>query len=372
MNDCFIADDLSGALDAAGAFFRAGRSVTIALSPDRWPEVPADEVIGFTTETRNASPEVARAAVQAVMDLLQSRGSRLVYKKVDSTLRGPIAAEVAALAERLPDARLLFCPANPAVGRTVRAGVLLVHGVPVAATEFGRDPVSPVRESSLRSLLATIAGPRLVLADAADDSDLEAAVRAMEAGAGPWVAIGSGALARPVALRLVRPIARPARPAEAALPPGPVLFLCGSAHPINRAQASALAAAAGIPPHPLMPASPLPAVLAARRSLRERGGATLMVDSTRIAPHVVLEALAFAAAELMAEAGAGRMFLTGGETAQAVCRRLRIDTLRFVAELEPGVAVADAVASGRQIRLVIKPGGFGSQEAWIQAWRRLN
>jgi uncharacterized protein YgbK (DUF1537 family) len=371
MNECFIADDLSGALDAAGAFFRAGRSVTIALSPERWPEVPADEVIGFTTETRNASPDAARAAVQAVMHLLGSRGSRLVYKKIDSTLRGPIAAEVVALAECLPAARFLFCPANPAVGRTVRAGVLLVQDVPVAATEFGRDPVSPVRESNLRALLASIAGPRLVLADAADDSDLEAAVRAMESGAAPWVAIGSGALARPVASRLVRPVTRHARPAETAFPPGPVLFLCGSAHPINRVQASALAAAAGIPTHPLLPASPLPAVLAARRSLRERGGASLIVDSARIAPRVVLEALALAAAELMAEVGAGRIFLTGGETAQAVCRQLGIDTLRFVAELEPGVAVADSVAFGRQIRLAIKPGGFGSPEAWVGAWRRL-
>ena len=62
MNDCFIADDLSGALDAAGAFFRAGRTVTVALSPDAWPEVPAGEVVGVSTETRNASPAAARAA----------------------------------------------------------------------------------------------------------------------------------------------------------------------------------------------------------------------------------------------------------------------------------------------------------------------
>lgn len=371
MSDCFIADDLSGALDAAGAFFRAGRSVTVALSPDVWPEVPADEVVGLSTETRNAAPAAARAAVLAVIDRLRARGARLVYKKIDSTLRGPIAAEVEALVEALPGSRLLFCPANPAVGRTVRNGVLLVHGVPVDATEFARDPVCPVQESHLHRLLRSVAGPGLVLRDAESESALENAVREMDSGSGPWVAIGSGALARPVAARLERP----RRPADGAadppLPPGPVLLLCGSAHPVNRAQAAALQAAEGIPVLPFRASDPGAAISGAVRGLREHGGASLVVDPDRVDSRALLDALAAAAATLVAEAGVNRLLVTGGETAHALCRRLGVNALRFVDELEPGVALVGSDIRGAPLRWVIKPGGFGSPDAWLGAWRRL-
>src|SRR5262245_34515428 len=119
--DFFVADDLSGALDAAGAFHRAGRRVKIVLSLEAWRgEADPEEVVAVTTETRNARPAEAAAAVARAIEHGRARGGRLVYKKIDSTLRGPVAAELGALAAAMPEARILFAPANPAVGRTVR------------------------------------------------------------------------------------------------------------------------------------------------------------------------------------------------------------------------------------------------------------
>src|SRR3954468_486654 len=153
MSDYFVADDLSGALDAAAAFHRAGWQVKIALSPAAWTDLAENEIIGFTTETRNASPDIAAATFRKVITEAQARGARLRYKKIDSTLRGPVAAEVRALASALPDAAILFAPANPKAGRTVRNGELLVRGIPVTKTEFAQDPLSPVRESVIHRLL---------------------------------------------------------------------------------------------------------------------------------------------------------------------------------------------------------------------------
>jgi uncharacterized protein YgbK (DUF1537 family) len=147
MKDFFLADDLSGALDAAAAFHDIGRKVRVVLNADTWSLRDDDDVVAVTTETRNAAPVDAAAAVTRAITRGQGQGARLVYKKIDSTMRGPVAAELHALATALPDVRILFTPANPRVGRTVRDGVLHVHGVPVAETEFARDPVSPVRES---------------------------------------------------------------------------------------------------------------------------------------------------------------------------------------------------------------------------------
>src|SRR4051812_11931431 len=123
MGDYFIADDLSGALDAATAFHAAGRTVTVILALEAWDSVPANALVGLTTETRNASPEGAAKAVGEVLEAARRRGARLLYKKIDSTLRGPVAAELGALAAAMPEARILFSPANPAAGRTVRGGV---------------------------------------------------------------------------------------------------------------------------------------------------------------------------------------------------------------------------------------------------------
>src|SRR5687768_5294721 len=68
MSDYFIADDLSGALDAAAAFHHAGRRVMVALSTEAWPDAGKDGVVGITTETRNASAAHAAQVVGSVVE----------------------------------------------------------------------------------------------------------------------------------------------------------------------------------------------------------------------------------------------------------------------------------------------------------------
>lgn len=371
MSDYFLADDLSGALDAAAAFHRAGRSVVVALTVEAWPEDAADAIVGITTETRNVSPARAAEKVSSLMARARAKGARLVYKKVDSTLRGPVAAELAALAAALPEARLLFVPANPSVGRTVRAGRLLVHGVPVAETEFARDPLSPVRESSIRALLGNAAGPRVTIADAETDADLAAAVRDMEALREPWVAIGSGALARPVAA--LRPGGRTvsAHAGEVPLPRGPMVFVGGSAHRANREQAERLTQACGVAACEVGPdniESVLPAAIAA---VRQQGAVSLLLTRTRTDSARALAAITEVAGEVVQQTGAARIFATGGETAFALCRALRIARLHFRAEIEPGLSLSRAERPQGAMLWAVKPGEFGDAETWCRAYATL-
>ena len=143
------------------------------------------------------------------------------------------------MATALPQTTILFTPANPHAGRVVREGVLLVNGVPVAESEFGRDPVNPVTESSIRGVIPGDAGGRVIALDVATDEDFTRALAACETAGGAWVAVGSGALARVLASRLGRIAQTGVNPAVRPPPaPGPVLFVCGSAHPVNRGQAT--------------------------------------------------------------------------------------------------------------------------------------
>lgn len=369
MSDYFLADDLSGALDAAAAFHRTGRVVRVPLDPAGWTTTAPGEITGLSTETRNAPAAAAAVAVGAAIARGRELGARLVYKKIDSTLRGPVAAELAAVLGALPETRLLFAPANPAVGRTVRDGVLLVHGRPVHETDFGRDPVSPVRESRLRALLASLPAGSVEIPDTFDAGDLDRAVADQMTRGGPWVAVGSGALARPVAITLAAgnalEMTAMGPPAAA---PGPVLFLGGSAHALNQRQASRLWSARNVPLHEFSLAESLE-VFAAKvtASLRERRAASVLVAPARGDSTVIRDRLTAVATAALAATGTERVFVTGGETARSLCVALGVRVLRFEAELEPGLAAASGEGSAGPLLFAVKPGGFGDDDTWLRA-----
>jgi D-threonate/D-erythronate kinase len=371
MSDFFLADDLSGALDAAAAFHHAGRRVRIVWSLDAWDAALPDEVVGFTTETRNARPAEAAAVVGGAIAHGFTRGRRLLYKKIDSTLRGPVAAEVNAVATAWPEARILFCPANPAVGRTVRDGILLVRGVPVAETEFARDPASPVRESVIMRLLGPEFADRISVPDAVTDDDLARAVAAMDAQRQPWVAVGSGALARPVAARFRRAREEISPASSPPIAGGGVLFVCGSAHPGNREQAAVLGRTHGVLLHELRVTDPVAAAGAAIATINTRGTAALMLEAARGNSARTLEAVATATEMVIRSAQVRRLFVTGGETTFRLCAALGINSLEFSAELEPGLILARGRALSGEMALAVKPGGFGDGGTWLRAWDAL-
>lgn len=370
MRDYLLADDLSGALDAAAAFHRAGRRVRIVWSREAWDAAAPDTFVAYTTETRNADPATAAAQVGAVIAHAQSCGGKLCFKKIDSTLRGPVAAELGAVAAAMPDARILFAPANPAVGRTVRTGCLLVRGVPVAETEFARDPLSPVHKSELRAFVGALAGDRIVIPDTATAADFAASVLRMEEGGPNWIPVGSGALARAVAERSARPaMARTDPPSTVAA--GPILLVCGSAHPLNRSQAEELHRQRSVPVCELRIEDIAGTVRAAVDSLGRSGSVSLVVSATRTASSVALRAIAEATAQIIAEAKVRRLFVTGGESAFAICRALEIPALDLMAELETGVCLAQTVTREGGRLLAVKPGGFGGTATWVRVWDKL-
>src|SRR5512144_3417327 len=147
-----LADDLTGACDTGCLFAGAG---TVAVAVD--PIVTADDrrVIAIDTETRTLTDPAAAAALRAVAQRHHARFARgPVFKKIDSTMRGPVAAELAVLLEQGPPfAGALVCPAFPALRRVVSHGRLLVDSVPVHESPIGRDPGFRGTTSDLAGLL---------------------------------------------------------------------------------------------------------------------------------------------------------------------------------------------------------------------------
>ena len=137
-----IADDLTGAMDSSGYFAEKGLTTVVVLAPGYSPT--ADVVVVST----NSRADDADVACEKVRQAVKRLTGRIVYKKIDSTLRGNIGVELDAAMDELACDKAIVAPAFPAVGRTTVGGLLLVDGTRVAGTQFAQDPISPVREST--------------------------------------------------------------------------------------------------------------------------------------------------------------------------------------------------------------------------------
>src|SRR5919202_6182911 len=135
-----IADDLTGAADTGVQLVGAGYRTAVFFRPSR--VVDDLDAVAFDTDSR-AMP--AGFAAKRVLEAARvAREARVVYKKLDSTLRGNVAAELAAALGGARRERLVVAPAFPAAGRTTVGGIQRLRGVPVAETELANDPHTPV------------------------------------------------------------------------------------------------------------------------------------------------------------------------------------------------------------------------------------
>jgi uncharacterized protein YgbK (DUF1537 family) len=149
-----VADDLTGAAEIAAIGHTCGLASTVIR--DRGDDLLSHDASGLIvhdTDSRLLSPAAAAARVFQTGQAIAVRAPRLVYKKTDSVLRGPVVAEIEALAAALGRTRVLLVPANPALHRTIRDGRYFVDGTPLHRTAFASDPHHPARTSEVWQLL---------------------------------------------------------------------------------------------------------------------------------------------------------------------------------------------------------------------------
>ncbi|MCJ1908409.1 four-carbon acid sugar kinase family protein [Planococcus ruber] len=152
-----IADDFTGANDSGVRLAQKGLKSRVILAKRKNENTQADQEIDVwivDTNSRAMEEKEAYETVLKEIGQLKARGVSHFYKKVDSTLRGSVSAELKAMQEAAKMDVIFIAPAFPSMGRTVENGTLYVNGIPVADTEFGRDPKTPVRHSYIPDLLA--------------------------------------------------------------------------------------------------------------------------------------------------------------------------------------------------------------------------
>lgn len=378
-----LADDLSGALEIGASFRQAGKRVTVPLRASCSPRDLDLEVI--STETRNTSPADAVARVSQCLTDQQAAGRRLLFKKIDSTLRGPLAAEVQAVGATLRPPLILFCPANPAAGRTVCDGELRVQGMPLQETEFRNDPTWPATTSRLATLLQPVplpqahlslallredgavipflkqhAGhrPHLVIADAETDQDLDRLATALRSACPEAVPVGANGLGAALARLDKGPSTPPVLPQTRSF-----LVVCGSRHPASHRQIDQFAARRNLPVVTVSTDTFSPSATAGvlTEGLNAARAAVMRFATDNATPADVLRAVAKTVRALGPRPDT-TYFFTGGETAWAACQALGGEALEVLGPCETACVASLLRGPFPPLVLVTKPGGYGDPD----------
>src|SRR5271157_3512516 len=232
--DCFlIADDLTGACDAAVPFAMRGRRTSAPIAPGA--ELADASVIAISTDSRDMDRAAVRHAISAAAASLPIGWPRILFKKIDSTLRGHAGVEIAAALEAFGCDAAVVCPAFPRMNRIVKAGYLSVAGaadfepIEVAAHLRAQGVERCVYTAPEGIPEAISSGARMVVLDAVCDEDLDRMAAVALALDLRILWAGSAGLAAALARTLpAMPQTRP-RPALK----GPVLFCIGSDHRVT-------------------------------------------------------------------------------------------------------------------------------------------
>ncbi|MGE8691277.1 MAG: D-threonate kinase [Achromobacter sp.] len=391
-----VADDLTGSGDTAVQFVRAGWSTHLSIGgADEALSGPATagvEVLAVTTNSRALSAAEAAAVVRQNVQQLRAAGVSRLYKKVDSTLRGAFKAEIDAAREAWgPDTVAVICPAFPATGRTVEGGVLFVNGKPVTETSAATDPVTPVKESHIPTLLGCahvaardgdtpetlaerirLAGHTVVV-DAATEADLERLARAIGLLGVHALPVGAGGLAVPLA-----------RVWAGADQTAPVVVVVTSQHSAARAQAAALRASgadtwtpslAQLADDAAWQSWSQPLVQAHAQAPAHAGTVLLLAPEGQLEgldSETVAERLGALAAQLITTSRAAGVVATGGDGARSVLLALDARGIALVDEVMGGVplgTLTGGTAAG--LPVVTKAGGFGTEDVLVRAVRAI-
>jgi uncharacterized protein YgbK (DUF1537 family) len=331
-----IADDLTGALDAAAPFAMRGIKTAVALSPAALREVLATRarIVGVSTNSRELAAGDAQNAVRSVVSALPA-GIRL-FKKIDSRLKGNIAAEL----DALPHVGSLVIPAIPEFDRWVKEGKVGGYGIDT--------PIDIAVRLGRHARAATIP-------DIATQADINAALAAP-----PDLLVGARGLAEGIACAMAP---EPHLP-DTSLPDARAYCIIGSTDPITLAQLAFLrtsmpastyiAAPGGVGPARLPPPSRL-TILQATATSRASDGTS------------VANALARTLARLGPPPGS-LLVISGGETARAILCHLGIKVLDLKGEALPGLPLARA----GDLTVVTKSGGFGTEETLLLLFAQLH
>jgi len=414
-----IADDLTGAADT-GVQFCPYFLDTILMSynkisfdPDGVSHSPLQALAVYTNSRFLNAVQAQKRLHDVARQLLLLRPNH-IYKKVDSCIRGNLGPEVEAIMDEMGYEVSFISPAFPEMGRTTCHDVHLVDGVPVALTELSQDPVTPVTESRLSRVVSTggrykvacidlclldrtdqvlnaeidrliFSGARHLVFDATQQKHLDTIARLAVSSPRKILLVGSAGLAGSFSRSFPKQRA-PAERIAAISKEGNYLLVCGTTSKRTHDQIERLLKTYSygtitLAPDLLADKNKRESLLleAPRaRSMLEKDNLIIRIaapgfsvggDDKRSGPWTgeqIVQGLGFFVSSVLRETRPASLFLSGGDTANAVLKAIDAKGIRLGGEIVSGM-VYGMLMGGSTDRLPIttKAGAFGKRDTLV-------
>jgi uncharacterized protein YgbK (DUF1537 family) len=405
-----LADDLTGAFDTGVQYRNWGLSVEVFIGDVKdVSKLDGVDVVVVDTESRGLKKEDAFLRVYRATEELTKIGVDRIYKKVDSTLRGNIGSELDAAMEASKIKFTFFAPAYPTYKRTTLSGKQYVNNKPLDKTEYvdelgmktakisdiigvqskrkvglvGFDTVNR-GVNSIKTRIETLKkdGVEVAIFDALTEKHLIDIVRA----AGDTrMFVGSAGLASEMPLGLCVRSQKP------------VLSVCGSTRRLSSVQVRNLQDRLGFREVEIRVLKLIDGEAAANAEVERcvseavatlKAGVDISITSSprdgsakefvsyalqkgfkeTEAKLFVEEAIGEITSTILKEVEVLSLIMTGGATSLVICKKLGVDMVHIVEEIEPGIPFL-ILSNG--MHAVTKAGGFGHEDSLIQATQRL-
>ena len=150
LEDIFIvADDLTGAIDAGACFLKNYNNINVFTGPDYFKKENGLNILN--TNTRSLGPDQAYKIIKRVF---KKNTSKIVFKKIDSGIRGNVSIEIKAVDDVLKPESIIIIPAIPDLNRVT------IDGHQYAGTRsiekiFGNGPVNNIETSFIPDIIRT-------------------------------------------------------------------------------------------------------------------------------------------------------------------------------------------------------------------------
>lgn len=423
MKIAIIADDLTGANDTGVQFAKKGLRTSVLMQQELNDTSDLDVLI-IDTDSRSQTPQNAYNRVFNASRELNENLFDIIYKKIDSTMRGNIGSELDAIYDVFEPDMLFIAPGYPENNRFIKEGKLYIGEVPLEDTNFALDPTNPMKNSYIPTILKLGTKRDIglitlddyhkgmeyvlekimhlksrnipyVLFDSSTEEDLEFIVKCAQQIRLNVVWSGSAGLADYL-------IPNTSQTIENFLPESnkvPVLMVVGSVNEKSRTQLHNILEVDGITGvelqsqlvvktekmlinekqrildeikeayqknlHVVLYSSGDPESIELAIQCGENNELTPEMVSNRIS-----QVLGEITKEVVREYRINRLFLTGGDTAKRVCDAMGITEFRLIDEVEIGVPIG-FLEDEENIITITKAGGFGSDEVLLKSLKVL-
>lgn len=425
MKLAIIADDLTGANDSGVQLARHGLKTTVLFDLDEG-NINKYEAVVFDTDSRSLTRKEAYNQVSRAANFLLNAGFTNIFKKLDSTMRGNIGAEIDALYDIVKPDFMMIAPGYPKNKRTVLQSTHYLNGVPLGDTEIAKDPKTPVTISYLPDLLkeqtdnaiGTITIDDLaqgkqyvknkfkkykenlipyIIVDSTDEIHLEQILSLTKEMNYKFTWAGSAGIANYLPSHYELP--RKATQLTIAPNQGPILTVIGSVNKNSRAQLKLLLEQMDV--HAIAFHSYKAVSNDAVRSdhinrvyleaeAKALEGKDVVIYSTAEQKDIdqawvtgearglnhtdisneIVKAIGTVCAKLLEKGYFKGVSMTGGDTAKQICMQWDIKGFELLDELEIGVPISTFLGI-ENLYVITKAGGFGLPEVFINAINKL-